>query len=139
MSGQVVGINTLVRPDAQGIGFAIPIDTALSVADELKRFGKVKRPWLGVIVTPNNPYFVQRFGVPDVEGVVVRGLYRNGPAAQAGVGVGDVITKVGGRNVKTEEDFKDAERSLRIGASVEMEWYTPDGVVRRRVRVGEAP
>ncbi len=139
MAGQVVGINTLIRPDAQGIGFAIPIDTALSVADELKRYGKVKRPWLGVVVSTNNAYYVRRYGLPDVEGVVVRGLYRSGPAAQAGIEAGDVITKVGNRTVKTEEDFKAAERSLRIGSSVEIEWHTTEGVTRRRVTVGEAP
>ncbi|MBM3494843.1 MAG: trypsin-like serine protease, partial [Armatimonadetes bacterium] len=112
MAGQVIGINTLIRPDAQGIGFAIPIDTALRVADELKRFGKVKRPWLGLIVTSNNPYFVQRFGLPDVEGAVVRGVYRAGPLSDAGLEQGDVITKLNGRPVKSEDDFKAVERSL---------------------------
>lgn len=139
MNGRVVGINTLIRPDAQGIGFAIPIDTALSVADELKRFGKVKRPWLGVVVTENNAYFVRRYGIADVEGVVVRGLYRDGPAAAAGLRPGDVIVSIGGQPVKTEQAFKSVEQSLKIGSTVEVVWHTPDEVVRRRITVGEAP
>lgn len=139
MSGQVIGINTLIRSDAQGIGFAIPIDTALSVANELKRYGKVKRPWLGVVVTTNNALFVRRYGLPDVRGVVVRGIYRGSPAAEAGLEPGDVITRVGERAVRTEDEFKAAERSLRIGSRVELEWYAGEEVIRRRVTVGEAP
>jgi len=139
ISGQVVGINTLIRPDAQGIGFAIPIDTALGVADELKRFGKVKRPWLGVVVTTNNAYFVQRYGLPDVEGVVVRGAYRGGPVDRAGIEAGDIITRVGGRAVKNEDEFKAAERALRIGDAADVEWHTVDKTLRGKVAVGEAP
>lgn len=139
LAGRVVGINTLIRPDAQGIGFAIPIDTALGVADELKRFGKVKRAWLGVVVTTNNSFFVRRYGLPDVEGVVVRGIYRNGPAAEAGIEAGDVIIRVNGKAVKDEDAFKAAERGLRIGAQTEVEWRSGDDNRRARVRVGEAP
>lgn len=139
MSGQVVGINTLIRPDAQGIGFAIPIDTALGVADELKRYGKVKRPWLGAVVSTNNAYFVQRYGLPDVEGVVVRGIYRGGPADEGGIETGDVITRVGRRAVKTEEEFKAAERALRIGAKVEVEWQAAERKAQGTLTVGEAP
>ena len=139
MSGQVVGINTLIRPDAQGIGFAIPIDTALSVANDLKRFGKVKRPWLGVVVATNSPYFVRRYGVPEVEGVVVLRIYRGSPAAEAGFEPGDVITKIAGRPTRTEDEFKSAERSLKIGERIEIEWHTVDGPAKRKVTVGEAP
>jgi serine protease Do len=139
MAGQVIGINTLIRPDAQGIGFAIPIDTALRVADELKRFGKVKRPWLGVIVTSNNPYFIQRFGLPDVDGAVVRGVYRGGPLADTGIEQGDVITKLAGKVVKGEDDFKTIERSLKIGSTVDIEWRAGDKLVRARISVAEAP
>src|SRR5439155_21292512 len=77
LSGQVIGINTLVDARAQGIGFAIPIDTALKITAELRRFGKVKRPWLGVVVDANSAYYVRRYGVADARGVVVRGVYRD--------------------------------------------------------------
>ncbi len=139
MAGQVIGINTLIRPDAQGIGFAIPIDTALKVADELKRFGKVKRPWLGVIVTSNNRYFIERFGLPDVEGAVVRGVYRGGPVVDLGLEQGDVITRLAGKPVKNEDDFKTIERSLRIGDMVDLEWRNGERLLKGRIKVGEAP
>src|SRR5205807_4556646 len=57
IQGQVIGINTIVASRAQGIGFAIPIDTALRVAEELKKYGKVKRPWLGLVVMTNTSQF----------------------------------------------------------------------------------
>ncbi len=139
MAGQVIGINTLIRPDAQGIGFAIPIDTALKVADELKRFGKVKRPWLGLIAMSNNRYLIERFGLPDTEGAVVRGVYRGGPVVDLGLEQGDVITKLAGKAVKSEEDFKTIERSLKIGEMVDIEWRNGERLLKGRVKVGEAP
>jgi serine protease Do len=145
ISGRVIGINTLVDNRAQGIGFAIPIDTALNVAEELKRFGKVKRPWLGLLVDTNNELYVARFGLPNVAGVVVRGVYRDGPAAGAGLQAGDILTKVDSQPVRSEEEFRTAEKRLRIGQSVHLEVQRPDergnGIIRGTglITVGEAP
>jgi serine protease Do len=137
--GQLIGINTLVAQEAQGIGFAIPIDTALKVADELKRNGKVKRPWIGCVVTTNDAFFVQRYGLPDVRGVVVRGVYRGGPAAEGGIEAGDVITKINGQPVRSEEEFRTVERRLKIGDKVEVELHRQDTRASGSVTVGEAP
>jgi serine protease Do len=137
--GQLIGINTLVAQEAQGIGFAIPIDTALKVADELKRNGKIRRPWIGCIVTTNDAFFVQRYGLPDVRGVVVRGVYRGGPAAEGGIEAGDVITKVNGQAVQNEDEFRTVERRLKIGEKVEIELYRQDTRANGSVTVGEAP
>lgn len=138
LQGQVIGINTLVSREGQGIGFAIPIDTALKVADELKRYGKIKRPWLGLVVTSNNPYFVSN-GLPDVQGAVVRGVYRNGPAVEAGLDRGDVITKVNGERVRSEDEFKAIERKLKIGQRIEIEVQRGDQRGTGSVTVGESP
>src|SRR5258706_9110614 len=121
LEGQVIGINTLVDPRAQGIGFAIPIDTALKVADELKRFGKIKRPWLGMVVDTNNGFYVARYGVPDLQGVVITGVIRSGPAAESGVRTGDIILKLNGQSIKTADDFKALEKGLRIGQRIDIE------------------
>lgn len=139
LRGDVIGINTLVNANAQGIGFAIPIDTALRVADELKRFGKVKRPWVGIVPDTNGPLYVHRFGLPDVPGVVVRGVYRGGPASGAGVEAGDVITSLNGKPVKTAEEFREREKALRIGQRVEVIVRRGDQEARGTMTVGEAP
>jgi serine protease Do len=139
LQGQIIGINTLVDRRAQGIGFAIPIDTALRVADELKRFGKVKRPWLGMATDTNSQYYVARFNLPDAAGVVVRGFYRGSPNKDAGLEPGDVIIKVDGQAVRTDDDFKAVERKLKIGQSVEVEAVHVDHRVKATLTVGEAP
>jgi len=138
IQGQVIGINTLVAQDSQGIGFAIPIDTALHVADELKQFGKIKRPWLGLAVSSNSPDFVSQ-GVTDVQGAVVRGIYRGGPAENAELQAGDVITRIGNRTIHSQDDFKAAEKQLRIGQQVDIEIARGDQRARGNIKVGEAP
>jgi S1-C subfamily serine protease len=139
LQGQVIGINTLVNANAQGIGFAIPIDTALRVADELKRFGKIKRPWLGLVVSTNNDYFVGRYGVAEVEGAVVRGIYPNGPAFERGIQPGDVIVELDGKPVRTEDDLKAIERGLKIGQRVKVLLQRGDQRGSGQITVGEAP
>ncbi len=139
MHGQVIGINTLIDPRAQGIGFAIPIDTALRVADELKRFGKIKRPWLGLVTDSNNGYYVQRYGIADVQGAVVRGITRGGPGANSGVEPGDVVVKLNGQPIRSDDDFKAAEKRLHIGQQVEIEVQRGDQRAKGTVTVGEMP
>ncbi|HZT43701.1 MAG TPA: trypsin-like peptidase domain-containing protein [Chthonomonadaceae bacterium] len=138
-NGQVIGINTLVESNAQGIGFAIPIDTALRVADELKRFGRIKRPWLGIIPITNTTAFADYYGLPSVQGVVVGRLADDGPAAGAGLQVGDVITQLNGQPVKSREDFENVEKSLHIGQHVKVIVMRSDGRGEGTVTVGEAP
>ena len=139
LQGQVIGINTLVDGRAQGIGFAIPVDTALKVADELKRYGKIKRPWLGLVFTDNSPFLIQRYGVANVEGAVVRGLHRGSPAAESGVEVGDVVTAINGQRIRSEEDGEKVERQLKIGQKVEIEVMRGETRAKGSITVGEAP
>ena len=138
-NGQVIGINTLVESNAQGIGFAIPIDTALRVADELKRFGRIKRPWLGIIPITNTAAFADYYGLPNVQGVIVGRMAEEGPAAGAGLHVGDVITQLNGQPIKSREDFENVEKSLHIGQSVKFIVMRPDGRGEGTLTVGEAP
>jgi serine protease Do len=139
LQGEVIGINTLVAQEAQGIGFAIPIDTALRVADELKRFGKVKRPWLGLVVMSNSGYLVQSYGLPDARGAVIRRIYRDGPTASSGLEPGDIITRINGESIKGEDDFKRVESRLRIGQKIDIMVARGDGSAKGTLTVGEAP
>lgn len=139
LQGQVIGINTVVLSSAQGIGFAIPIDTALRVAEELKRYGRVKRPWLGLAVMTNSTPIAQRFGLPNAAGVVVARIYQRSPGQEAGIQPGDVITKIDGQPVRTEEDYRTIEKKLRIGQKLEMELLRGDQKGTGRITVGEAP
>lgn len=144
LQGQVIGINTMILQSAEGIGFAIPIDTALSVADQLKRYGKIKRPWLGMIVSTNSTNIAESNNLPNVEGAVVYRLVNDGPAARAGMLPGDVITELNGHKITSEDDFKTVEKSLHIGDTIDVEIRRTDEngndrPGRGKIRVGEMP
>jgi serine protease Do len=139
LQGQIIGINTIVASRAQGIGFAIPIDTALRVADELKRFGKIKRPWLGLYVVTNTSQFANYYDLPNVAGVVVARIARGGPGAGAGLQRGDVVTKIDNAPVKSEEDFKAIEKRLKIGQIVAITLRRGDQAGKGSITVGDSP
>ena len=139
LQGQVIGINTIVASRAQGIGFAIPIDTALAVAQELKRYGRIKRPWLGLVAVTNTHNLAVYYDLPDVAGVVVARLYRGGAAANAGLQRGDILTKMNGQAITNEEEFKAAEKKLKIGDTATVEVVRGDQRLPGSLIVGEAP
>ncbi len=138
IDGQVIGINTIVASQAQGIGFAIPIDTALSVANELKRYGRVKRPWLGMVVISNSHELASTYGLPDVQGAVAIQFARDGAGAGAGLQRGDVIVKINGKQITSEDDYKAEEKQLKIGQTVTVELLRGNNKMSGKLTVGEA-
>ncbi|HIK18212.1 MAG TPA: trypsin-like peptidase domain-containing protein [Leptolyngbyaceae cyanobacterium M33_DOE_097] len=127
--GQVIGINTAIRADAQGLGFAIPIETAQRVADQLFAKGKVEHPFLGVQMvdlTPSvrkdiNEQQDANLKVDQDEGVLIVRVVDGSPAAKAGLEQGDVILKVGGKPVKTAVDVQSQVEASQIGGNLEVE------------------
>ncbi|MCM4078898.1 S1C family serine protease [Paractinoplanes hotanensis] len=117
-AGRVVGINDAYLPPSTGavsIGFAIPSATALDVADDLLDDGKVTHPYVGVIAGRLTPQIVQTLGVGTDRGVLVREAVSGGPAAEAGLTAGDVITGFNGEQVPTVEAFLGALRGVEPG------------------------
>ena len=139
MKGEVIGINTLVDNRGQNIGFAIPIDTALRVADELKRFGRIKRPWLGLMVMTNTTQLASYYSLPNLAGVVAARINSRGPARQVGLQSGDVITRIDSKPVRTEEEYRSMEKKLKIGQRVEIELQRGDQSGKVTLTVGESP
>lgn len=102
--GQLIGINTAIFSQSggsQGIGFAIPAPLAINVMEEIIQQGRVIRGWLGVEVQPLTSDLAESFGLIQAEGIVVSGLYRNGPAWSAGLRPGDVILSIDGNAAST--------------------------------------
>ena len=98
-AGEVVGINVAYLPaetGAEGIGFAIPSDTAVSVADQLIESGKAVHPYLGLSLSDLTPETARQFGITTGSGALVMRVEPGGPGAKAGVEQGDVITAIGG-------------------------------------------
>jgi len=99
MNGEVVGVNTAIVAQGQGIGFAIPINLAKEILTQLKT-GQVIRGWLGIMIQDITPELAQSFDIQETKGVIVADLVADGPAEKAGLKRGDVITRLNGREVE---------------------------------------
>ncbi|RMH80518.1 MAG: Do family serine endopeptidase [Acidobacteria bacterium] len=95
--GEVIGINTAILAEGQGLGFAIPINLAKWVADELIQKGKVVRGWLGVVIQDITPDMFESLGIK--EGVLIAQIMPGSPAERAGIKVGDIVVAVDGEKV----------------------------------------
>lgn len=127
--GEVIGMNTAIIGGAQGLGFAIPINTAQRIADQLIAKGKVDHPYLGIQMTTLTPEIKKQINssnetdinVQDDEGVLVVRVMRNSPAANAGFKIGDVIKKINGQSVKTADEVQQAVDRAAIGGNLQVE------------------
>lgn len=115
--GQVVGINTAVNYEAQGIGFAISINTAKEVINELIQTGKVVRPYIGVWLEPMNDTFAARNNVENT-GVIVAEVIAGGPAEKAGIRVNDVIVSLNDTPIKDYEELQGFLQTRKVGETI---------------------
>jgi S1-C subfamily serine protease len=122
---------------AVSLGFAIPSATALDVADQLLTNGRAAHPYLGVSITQLTPSVRRGLGVAVEQGALVTGVDRGSPAAAAGVQSGDVITELGGNQVRSVEDLLSALRRTRPGAQVAMSVHRGQASQQVTVTVGE--
>jgi serine protease Do len=105
--GEAIGINTAINPSGQGIGFAIPINLARHVADQLVAHGKVRRAMMGVNLADLTPEIAEGFGIAsNTQGVVVQTVMDNSPAAKAGLKRNDVIVQFDGQSVSDLQKFR---------------------------------
>lgn len=123
LNGRVIGINTAIVPYAQGLGFAVPINMAKQIMDDLIKHGEVRRGWLGVTVQPLTPSLVEAYKIPVSEGAIIADLQESGPAAKAGVQRGDVITSINGEKIKNSQDVVFSIRKKMQGEKVDLEIY----------------
>ena len=125
---------------AQNIGFAIPIKTAMQIVGELKRNGKVRRPFDGIVPTELTGRLSRMLRLPEgTAGLVVRAVYRNSPAAQADLQQGDVLRMLAGQAVTDEASYRRVLGGLRIGQEVEVVFLRDGQQATVRLRLAEAP
>ena len=138
--GEVVGINTAIIPYAQGIGFAIPINTPKKNIDDLIKLGKVIRPWLGVYIQKLTPEITKQFDLPeDAKGVLVGDVVKDSPAEVAGIKRGDVISKVNNEEVVSPEELQDKIRSIKVGENANIEISRNGKTLSFIVKIAEMP
>src|SRR3954447_23909038 len=105
IEGKVIGINTAIYANAQGIGFAIPVDRARKVVQDILRYGQVRNAWVGAVTSTLTPEEAKRTGASARSGALVSRVFGGSPAAAAGLQSGDVITAVDGHGVDSRESF----------------------------------
>jgi Do/DeqQ family serine protease len=140
IKGEVVGINTAVRSDAQNIGFSIPVDVASEVTNGLLTRGRVARPYVGVYMQDLDPKLARSLGLPpNAQGVIVSRVGPDSPAEQSGLVQGDLIQRVDGQTVTASKDLQKLVRTHKPGDTLNL-LVSRGGLLKAvPVKVGDYP
>jgi serine protease Do len=120
LAGEVIGINTAINPQANTIGFAVPIDMAKQILPQLEKHGRVTRGWLGVAVQPVTPELAELLKLETQEGALVSQVTPGGPAEKAGLRRGDVILRFGETEIQRMRELPRAVAVAAPGTKVDV-------------------
>lgn len=136
--GEAIGVNTAINPSGQGIGFAIPINLARNVAEQLVAHGSVQRAMLGVYLAELTPELADGFGLEKTQqGVLIQNVMEDSPAKRAGLQRNDVIVEFDGAPVKDLQKFRLRVAEQQIGKSVPVKVLRDGRTVRLTVKLAE--
>lgn len=138
-AGSVIGVNTANIPFAQGIGFAIPINTARKIAKEIIQSGRVVRPYLGISGLTLSRDIAESYSIPRENGVLVIKVGRGSPAHRSGVSAGDIILEADKKPLKSWEDLQHAIQNKKVGENLELSIGRDEEQGKVSVILGEAP
>jgi serine protease Do len=142
LEGSVIGINTAIASQTggyQGVGFAIPVNMARAVMDQLIQHGEVSRGYLGVYITDLSDELAKSFGYGSKNGALVQDVSPDGPAARAGLKPGDIIIKRGGKAVTDTVAFRNAIAQTAPGTTVELAVWRDGKEQTFKVKLDELP
>ncbi len=140
LDGQVIGINAQIYSNSggfMGVSFAIPIDVAMDVAQQLQDAGRVSRGWLGVMIQEVNRDLAESFGLDRPHGALISRVIPDTPAAQGGLVEGDIITRFNGHAIERSSELPQRVGRVRAGQSAEVELVRDGRVMRLDLKVGE--
>lgn len=145
--GEVIGINTAIRPDAMGIGFAIPVNQAKLISSQLARGEKIQHPYLGIRMITLTPQLAKEnnqdpnspFMVPEINGVLVAQVIPNTPAASAGMRRGDVVTAINGQAITTADQLQRMVENSGVNQALKIQVRRGSQTSTISVRTGELP
>jgi len=138
--GEVVGVNSAIFSPSGGnigIGFAIPINLAKNVVEQLKVKGKVVRGWLGVVVQTVTPELAESFGIEQGKGALVADVEQGSPAGNAGIKRGDIITAFDGKEIKEMNELPLIVAQTAVGKQVEVTIVREGKKITQKVTIGE--
>jgi serine protease Do len=137
IKGEVIGINTAIVAEGQGLGFAIPINLAKWVADQLMAKGRVVRGWLGVVIQEITPEIAETIGVK--EGILVSQVAPGSPAEKAGLKVGDIIVAIDGEKVREVRELQFRVMKTPPGTEITLTILRGGKEQTIKAKVGEMP
>lgn len=142
LAGEVVGINSQIysrNGGSMGLSFAIPIDVAIDVSNQLKANGKITRGWLGIAIQEITKELAESFSMKNTNGALVAGVEKNGPADKGGLEAGDVITKFDGKAIGVSADLPRAVGATKPGKIAAVEILRKGSAKTLNIGVGEMP
>ncbi|MGK7935311.1 MAG: HhoA/HhoB/HtrA family serine endopeptidase [Xenococcaceae cyanobacterium] len=143
--GEVIGINTAIIRNAQGLGFAIPVNTARDIAQQLVAKGRVDHAYLGIRMTALTPEIKQQLkaernlNLDNQEGVLIVGIVPNSPAARSGLRAGDVITAIDRQKISTASEVQKAVENTQVGDKLSLQLVRQGNPLALNVEVGLLP
>lgn len=142
LKGEVVGINSQIFTRSggfMGLSFAIPMEVALDVSNQLKSSGKVDRGWLGVVIQEVNKDLAESFGLDKPAGALVAQVLENGPAAKGGLHVGDVILSMNGQPIVMSADLPHLVGAVKSGETAKLVVMREGSRKTLKIKVGALP
>jgi len=139
IEGEVIGINTAVHTEAQGIGFAIPINVAKEVLEDLINIGEVQIAWLGVYPDKIDETIMRRYRLPDTKGAFITDTIVGSPAAEAGLKAGDVIRRLDDHDIYTPNDLVEVLKKYKPGDTVVLTILRNNRTLLISVTLGNMP
>lgn len=142
LKGEVVGINSQIYSRSggyMGLSFAIPIDVAMDVQNQLKAGGRVARGWLGIGIQEISKELAESFGMKNTNGALVAGVEKGSPAERAGLEPGDVILRFDGKPIAVSSDLPRIVGATKPGREVTLEILRRGSIKNLSAKVGEMP
>lgn len=121
INGILIGINSAIYADAQGIGFAIPINKAKRIVADLIQYGEVIQAWTGIVVQPLDKRLARYLNHNADYGVMIKEIEADSPAAAANVREGDILLKIGGKKIESPQDYHALLKGVAAGEAIRLE------------------
>ena len=140
--GAVIGINTAIISQSGGsigLGFAIPSSSALKIVKQLKDFGRTKRGWLGVQITPVSNEIAESLGLPSTKGAFITNINPEGPSKKAGIQEGDVILEFNNIEIAKMIDLPRVVAAADVGSFAQVKIWRKNKIISIEVKLGELP